>query len=50
MNLMQYDCKSRKNTNRNHSRAKQAHANTVDPATHLKDTQHMGRDTQDVIR
>ena len=30
-------------SNRIHIRTKQAHVNTADPATHLKDAQHMGR-------
>ena len=47
---MPYDHKSRKNTSRNHNRAKQAHVNTGDQATHLEDAQHMERDAWDVAR
>ena len=39
---MPFSQKSRKNTNINHNRAKQACVNTADPATHLKDVQHEG--------
>ena len=38
------------NTSRDHNRAKQTHVNSVDPATHLKNAQHMGRDAWDLAR
>ena len=41
---MQYDQKSRKDKIIYHNIAKQAHADITGPATHLKDSQHMGRD------
>ena len=39
--------KKKKNTSRIHNRAKQAHVNTVVPATHLDNAQHMGMDVWD---
>ena len=45
---MQYDHKSRSNTSRNHNRNDKVHVSTVDPATHLKNPQCMGRDAWDI--
>ena len=47
---MPSDQKSRKDKNINGKIAKQAHANTVDPATHLDDAKPMGRYVESVAR
>ena len=47
---MPFSQKSRKYASVNHNRAKEGHANTADPTTHLKNALNRGRDVGNVAR